>query len=164
MVAFIYVCLLAASVLLQLTFVPFFSINGATPDVILIVIMIVSIREGRIWGVICGFIMGLCFDFFGTGFVGVSSLANSVAAFSAGFLRTTQLERRLVTLYSILLGTIFVHDVFYFTIQRLGSYVNYWDLFLHDILPQSLYTLVFVAIIHLVFPRHIFAGRNHWPE
>lgn len=164
MVAFIYIFLLAASILLQLTFIPFFSIHGATPNLILIMVIIVSIREGRTWGVISGFIVGFCFDFFGTGFVGVSSLANSVAAFSAGFLRTTQFEKRLVTLYSILMGTVVLHDVLYLTLQRLGSYTNYWSLLFLDVLPQSLYSLLFIAMIHLLFPGHILSERHNWRE
>lgn len=148
-----YILFFIIAIILQLTIVPLFSIKEITPDLVLIVVFSVSFQTGKVWGVIAGFIAGLVFDLFGTGFVGLSSLANSISAFVAGFWGSEQLERRIEVIFGLLLVAIFIHDFLYFAILRIGTSLGFWNTLFKNIIPHTIYTLVFMVMIHLVFPK-----------
>lgn len=148
-----HIFIFAVAIVLQLTVIPLFSIQGVTPDVILIAVVSVSLMRGKVVGIISGFVAGLCFDFFGTGLVGISSLTNSLAAFVAGFWVGEQFERRLSLILGPLFASIFVHDFLYFTILRIGAPVGFWRTVVRHVFPTTVYTLVFMLMIYLVLPK-----------
>lgn len=108
-----------------------------------------------------GFFSGLFFDMFGTGFVGISSLAYSICAYSVGFLASEQLQRR----FSIIMGLIFfallLQNILYFWVISIGNSISLWNTLIYRAAPHSLYTLVFIMMIHLLMPRALWgtSGR-----
>ncbi len=160
MLALVYSLVCVCAVVLQLTFVPFFSVWQVSPNLVLIVVIIMTLHGGRVWGIAGGFAVGLVLDFFGTGFVGVSSLANTLAAFVAGFLWTTQFQKRFLNIMAMLFTAILVHDLVYFFITRIGSDIGFFELVFSYVIPTSIYTLIFVTIVYLVFPKLILDERR----
>jgi len=154
-----YFMLLCVSIVLQLTIIPLFSVQGATPDIILIFVLALALQRGRLWAFPVGFAAGFLFDLFGTGLVGVSSLANSVAVFSVGFLREEQFEKRMSVIVGLLFLSIYFHDIVYFAILSLGLSSRFWNVFVKQAFPNTFYTLVFMVVIQLLMPN-LFWGRN----
>jgi len=140
--------------------IPLFSVNGVTPDLILILVIVISLQKGRTWGVVAGFSAGLLYDLFGTGFVGVSSFANSISAYVAGFFGGEQLERRFITVTGFLLFSLFVHDLLYYLILSVGTSVGFFNMLFKQIVPQTIYTFIFLIILHLVSPRFLWGTRE----
>lgn len=155
-----FVLLLILSVVLQKTVAPLFSIREITPNLILILVVAVSLQRGRFWGVLAGFAAGLLYDLVGTEFVGLSSLANCLAAYVAGTFGRERLERRLVIVIGFLLTVLLLHDVVYFGILAFGTNSGLVRTILGAAVPSALYTALFIVIFHLVWPRMIW-GRAH---
>jgi len=149
----LYSLLFIVAIILQLTIIPLFSVKGITPDLVFILVMSIVFKHGRFWGLVSGFFAGLFLDFFGTGFVGISSLANIVAVFFAGYWVNAQLERRFGLTLLFLFITILIHNLIYFPILSIGSAVGFWPLLFRNVIPHSVYTLVFMAVIYLTVPR-----------
>jgi len=156
-----YTGLLLVGIVLQLKIVPLFAIRNITPDLVLIIIISISVRSGRLTGIIFGFISGIIFDFFGSGFVGVSSLSSCLAAFFAGYWGNEQFERRVDLMVGLLFLTIFIHDIVYFPILSIGSLTGFWSVIFKNVIPHTFYTLVFVAIFYLIFPRFFWIQNRY---
>ena len=157
-----YIAFFILSIILQITIIPLFSIKGISPDLILILVISVSIQRGKFWGVVGGFSAGLVFDAFGTAFVGLSSLANSISAFVAGFLLGEQLEQRFGVIVGLILVSLLIHDFLYYTILSIGISIGFWVTLFKHVVPQSFYTLIFMVIIHMVLPRGLWAPAKKY--
>ncbi len=157
-----YIAFFILSIILQITIIPLFSIKGISPDLILILVISVSIQRGKFWGVVAGFSAGLVFDAFGTAFAGLSSLANSISAFVAGFLLGEQLEQRFGVIVGLILVSLLIHDFLYYTILSIGTSIGFWVTLITHVVPQSFYTLIFMVIIHMVLPRGLWAPAKKY--
>ncbi len=157
-----YIAFFILSIILQITIIPLFSIKGISPDLILILVISVSIQRGKFWGVVAGFSTGLVFDAFGTALVGLSSLANSISAFVAGFLLGEQVEQRLGVIVGLILVSLLIHDFLYYTILSIGTSIGFWLNLFKNAIPQSFYTLIFMVIIHMVLPRGLWTPAKKY--
>ena len=157
-----YIAFFILSIILQITIIPLFSIKGISPDLIIILVISVSIQRGKFWGVVAGFSTGLVFDAFGTALVGLSSLANSISAFVAGFLLGEQLEQRFGVIVGLILVSLLIHDFLYYTILSIGTSIGFWVTLFKHVVPQSFYTLIFMVIIHMVLPRGLWAPAKKY--
>ena len=124
MLNFVTVLLLVAAVVAQLTVSPFFSIMGATPDLVLILLTMISLHRGRTSGIVFAFCAGLAYDSVSSGILGLSSLSCELAAFVAGSAAARPGNRLGVTLGLSLLE-LFVHDVVYFEFLYFGTSLGF---------------------------------------
>jgi rod shape-determining protein MreD len=159
----IFVFALFLAFVLQLTVVPLFAIYHTTPDLVLIVLIIITLQKGRFWGIVFGFLSGLIIDILSNGLVGLSSLSYAVAAFVTGFLRSEQLERRASVVAGVLFLGLFVHHFIYYLVLQFGSAIGFVETIFSKALPYTIYSMVFVLILHLLLPRLLWgrSGRNH---
>lgn len=158
----LHFCILFICVILQITIIPLFAIKDISPNLVLIIVISVAIRQGKFWGVIAGFFAGLIFDSFGTAFVGLSSLTNSISAFVAGFLLGEQLERRFAVIVGLIFASLLIHDFFYYMILSIGMPIGFWTNLFKNVLPQSFYTLLFMIIVHLSVPKGLWRPAKRY--
>lgn len=71
--------------LIQVTVIPLFSLNGTVPDLLLIVLVFFSLRIGQIYGTILGFVFGFLFDLITGGLIGSAMISKTIAGFIAGY-------------------------------------------------------------------------------
>lgn len=103
-----------ALLILQTTFIPFLSLSGTLPDLLLIWVVVYAIRRGQIEGMVAGFLVGLLEDLLTTQFFGLSALTKTIAGFAAGyFFNENKTVQTLGTyrLVLIILGIAFLHNV-----------------------------------------------------
>jgi rod shape-determining protein MreD len=146
--------------ILQLTVVPLFAITDVFPDLIVIMVLSTTLRHGRILGISYGFAAGLVLDCFGTGLVGLSSLAYAVSAYLFGILAEEQLERRFTVFLGVLLGALLAHDILYFFVLAIGTDTGVWRTIFWYVIPRTAYTTVFVMIMHLIMPKTLWGRRQ----
>jgi rod shape-determining protein MreD len=78
--------------ILQLTMIPLFSIEGVVPDLTTILLVLIAVRRGQIQGTIYGFIFGLFYDIFTGGLIGSAMFSKTLAGFTAGYFFSESVE------------------------------------------------------------------------
>lgn len=140
-----YILVSLLLLLLSTTLVKFLAISEIVPDILLVWIVYVAIREGQIAGMTAGFLLGLVVDLLSgpDGMTGVSALAKTVAGFLAGYFYNE--NKTLQTLggyqFIVAIGVVsLVHNVIYFLIFLQGTDMSWWRMILVYGVPTTLYT------------------------
>jgi len=138
--------------ILQTTFCNFISIRGIAPDLIVLFIIYISIKEGGLVGVYTGFAAGISFDVYSPQVLGTGAMANSIIGYLAGLMdeRTLKIDDK----YKI--GIVFfaavLHDtILYSAIHSISA--AFETAFLPLILPSSLYTTLAGGIFIIIDSR-----------
>ncbi len=133
--------------LLTATLVRFLSVSQIVPDIILVWIVYIAIREGQIAGMTAGFILGLLVDLLSgpDGMTGLGALSKTIAGFLAGYFYNE--NKTLQTLggyqFIVAVGVVsLVHNVIYFLIFLQGTEMSWWRMIMLYGVPTTLYTAV----------------------
>ncbi len=71
--------------LIQLTLIPYIRVLGSGPDLVLILLVVLTLVNGQIYGALAGFIFGFIFDLMGGGLTGLFMFSYTLAGFTAGY-------------------------------------------------------------------------------
>lgn len=154
----VHLFLLILTIILQVQVAPLFSVKSATPDFLLILVLAITFQKGRLWGIGAAFSAGLIFDVFGTGIIGLSSLAKSVSTYIAGFFASERLERGFGAVSGLLMGVLLLHDSLYYLVLDIGTQMSFWSVFVKHVIPSSIYTFSFLIMLHLIRPRALWGS------
>lgn len=141
-----------AIVILQTTFCRLISIRGIQPDLALLFLLWLAMKEGALAGVYGGFAMGLIFDVYSPQTLGVGSLAKTITGYLAGFL-----DERNITLDDrfkppvILIAALFHNALTAALVFDLPTVFH--RMFLVEILPSALYTTAVGGLFLLLTHR-----------
>jgi rod shape-determining protein MreD len=141
-------------VLIQLTVVPFISVQGVVPNLLLIAVVYFSISNGQIFGTVTGAVFGLLFDLISGNLVGSNMLSQTVAGFIAGYFSSETRREKYLYTYSftlvVLLSALINAMIFsFFSVMDFNT--NFLQaLFNHALLP-SIYTSI-VSILVVIIP------------
>ncbi len=130
----------------QLTLIPLISIDFIAPDLIIIYLIYLTLKNGQLYGTLFGFIFGFMFDLISGGMIGSSMFSKTLSAFVAGFFhKDKKIEEKLnvFTLSFVVLVGGFINSVFYSLLganQILLSFVSI--IFIHGLLPAVYTTLI----------------------
>ena len=141
-------------ILIQLTVIPFISIQEVVPDLLLITVVYFSILYGQIFGTITGASYGLMLDLISGNLIGSSMLAKTVAGFIAGYFSSETRRDKYLYTYSFSM-VVFITGLIDAVIFSFFSVIDFntnvlQALFSHALLP-SIYTSV-ISILVVVVP------------
>ena len=126
--------------LAQSSVVPALSVGGVTPDVPLILTVLIAFRRGPETGCLVGFAAGLLQDVAGGGLLGVQALTKALAGFAMGLLvGRFWVGNPLVQVPGLVLWSIAEGLGRFLLLQMFHYPASFGDLMLHVILPQALY-------------------------
>jgi rod shape-determining protein MreD len=148
--------------LLQTTFIPFLSMGGFLPDVLLIWIVYIAVTRGQLEATITGFAVGLLQDAVTIQFFGLSALTKTLAGFVAGYFFNENLTEQTLGSYRFLLITLlssFVHNVLYYGIFLQGIQDALFTTMIEFSVAVSLYT----ALVS-VFPMFTFVRKYRFSQ
>ncbi len=128
--------------IVQRTIIPLISIQGISPDLILIFIVYWSGQRSRFQGVLTGFTGGLLQDLAGTGIVGVFALSKAIAAYIACSFPWGRLERNILPMGVALLTASFAHYMVYYLFQLRNSSAGFLAMLLRYGIPSVIYTTI----------------------
>lgn len=126
-----------------------------TPDIVLIGLVFVSLKKGKIAGSAGGFIAGLILDFLSFSFLGLMALSKTVAGFIAGFFNNESKLDRYLSSYIFVLIVFFcslINNLLYFMIYFQGTMLAPADILVRYVLPSAVYTS-FLSIPAVIFNR-----------
>ncbi|MFH0992031.1 MAG: rod shape-determining protein MreD [bacterium] len=151
---FIVFCLLV----LQTTFIPYISIAGILPDLLLIWLMYLALKRGQIEATVAGFFVGLLQDILVTHFFGLAALSKTVSGFIAGyFFNENKMEQTLSTYrFVALTGMVsLLHNLLYLSIFLQGTAES----FLQSLIILSVGTALYTATVSIL-PVFTFARKS----
>ena len=132
----------------------FFSLGTIDPDFCIIVILYISIKEGRLAGTLIGFFIGLLIDLSSCSnqFFGLTPLIYTTTGYFSGFL-DGQYERLNKLYFTFLWVSIILCQFLVFSIVVYQDYLVQDPLnFIVKWLATSLYTLTFLGILQVIIP------------
>ena len=132
--------------IIQLVVVPLISIYNITPNLVLILIVYYTLKDGQIFGTILGFILGLLLDLFSGGLIGAFMFSFTISAFLAGyFYSENKLDTNLATYFFLLIVFISacVNSFLFARISNSTSNVSLLLLLIEEGLLPGLYTTLF---------------------
>jgi rod shape-determining protein MreD len=130
-----------------------------TPDILLIGLVYVSIRKGKIAGSISGFLFGLLFDFFSFSFLGLMALAKASTGFIAGFFNRENKIDRYTQSYVFIVIVFFcslINNFLYFVLYFQGTILSFGDILLRYVIPTAVYTALVSIFPLIVIRRRVF--------
>src|SRR5262245_34387622 len=126
--------------LAQWNLVPAFSVGGVTPDLPLILTVLLALRHGPETGCLIGFVAGLLQDTAAGGLIGVQALTKALAGFGMGLcVGRFWVPSPLVQVPGLVLLTIAEGLLRYALLQLFHFPASLGELLLHVILPQAFY-------------------------
>ena len=133
-------------VLLSTTLLQFLTIRDLAPDILLVWIVYIAIREGQIAGTSAGFLIGLAVDLLSgdDSMVGLSALSKTVGGFLAGYFYNENKTMQTLGGYQFLIavGVVsLVHNVIYFLIFLQGTESRPWQIILSYGVLGALYNV-----------------------
>ncbi len=154
---FLLSCLL---VLLQTTLVRYLAIETVGPDIVLIWIVYLALREGQATATTAGFFLGLGVDLLSgsESMLGLAALSKTMAGFAAGFFHNENKVQQMLAGYQFPLITAvaaLVHNILYFIVFLQGTDVGWLGAVTMYGLPSAAYTAALTLIPMFVFARRI---------
>lgn len=142
--------------LIQVTVVPLFSLNGSVPDLLLIILVYYTLQHGQIYGTVLGFIFGFLFDLITGGLIGSAMISKTIAGFTAGyFSKETQRDQYLRSFLFCLIVLLCasVDSIIYSFFSSIDLSSNVLLLLFQQGLMPALYTSIISTILLLFSPR-----------
>ncbi len=134
--------------LLHISVVPLITIEGIPPDLMLIFVVYIALKNGQIAGSVAGFIAGLLIDLTVDFTLGLSALSKTIAGFIAGyFYNETKIEINTETLrfFGIVFFCSLVNNLVYFSLDILSRELNNAEI-LKLMFGRSIYTTMLSLI------------------
>ena len=141
----------AAVFMAQLLVAPLLQLGEIRPDFVLILLVFISARYGRMVGILAGFTMGLLQDVTGAvSVVGANALSKSVVGFAAGTLNGTLSiwTSKVVNIY--IYGSLVGHAAIYHGIMLMGLSASFGIYANHMIIEALVSSLMMTGSRYLI--------------
>lgn len=137
---------------LQTSIFPFLSINGVTPNIILVLVVSVAIMNGSMTAMIVGFICGLLIDIMYGGALGIYACFYMCLGYINGYFHVLFFAEANFSLPIL----VFVNELIYHILTYLVFFLpqqkwNIWFYFKKTIAIEVLYTTIISLILYQVF-------------
>lgn len=141
---------------LQLTVVPIISIEGIAPDLSILLLVLYTLKRGRMWGLVAAAVFGFFYDMVSGNALGATMFSQAVAVFFTGLFYKEQHSERFISNYKfsliLFLGAVINSVIFTFLANYdTGNSVTA-IIFRQGILP-ALYTSLIGGFVSVFYPK-----------
>ena len=140
------------ALIIQLTILNSFTLQGIKPDLILILVIAFALLKGPEEGAIVGFFSGLLQDIFSIGLLGVHALIKTVTGFLCGLLKERMFAEHILFVIPLvtIFATIFKSGLMFLVLDAFGMEAAnlIWSL-KHISIPEALYNGFLSPFIYL---------------
>ena len=134
----------------------FFSLGTIDPDFCVIAILYIAVKDGRLNGVLIGFLMGLVIDLSSglNQYFGLTPLIYTITGYFCGFLKG-QSNKLNKTYFTVIWMSIIICQFLIFSLIVYQQYLIQDSFnFIFKWIFTSLYTLTFLGILQFIIPIH----------
>ncbi|MDR0304983.1 MAG: rod shape-determining protein MreD, partial [Chitinispirillales bacterium] len=138
--------------LVQAAIIPKISILGITPDIIVFMLFIFSIKYGQTASIWVGFILGLFVDIYSSEILGVNALAKTIIGGAIGFFDRKNFMVGLIFQLIILAAALIINDIIIYVpniYQNGENIMEIYEYIFKFSIPRAIYT-VFLASVFFV--------------
>jgi rod shape-determining protein MreD len=122
------------------TLTPLLSVGGVTPDLPLIMVVLLALRRGPEFGCFAGFVTGVLQDAAGGGLIGVQALTKAVIGFGIGVAgERLRVSQPLVQVPGLVVLTILEGLARFGLLQIFRFPAPFVELMLYVVLPQAIF-------------------------
>ena len=147
-----YILLLGLAFVLQTTWLDFISVSALKPDLILLIITIIALREGPILATLLGFSIGLLQDAYAPADFGLNALLKCTAGFAVGHGRSRVVSDNLQVQVALVFFTVLLHDLLYHAITNAISLIDVPYFWIRYGLGRAIYTGLLGAFAYILLP------------
>lgn len=156
--AIVNIVLSLCLLLLHTSVIKFLAIGTIAPDIILLWVVYLSLRQGQMIGTTAGFFLGLALDLLSgsDGMLGLAALSKTAAGFIAGYFFSENKIFQILGSYQFIVVVIiasFVHNGIYFVIYLQGTQLTWSEALLSYGIPATAYTAAVGLIPMFAFAR-----------
>jgi rod shape-determining protein MreD len=146
-IAWIFIILL--SIILQSTVIPYFSLAGIYPDLVLAAVMVLSLWYGRLPGIWAGFLTGLLLDIWAPELLGLRALAMTITGALVGLFESSRVNTGPISQFFLFVLGSSIHDTIVF-ISTTGTTDALFPFLWGEAAPRAFFTAMFgMALIFL---------------
>jgi len=140
----------------QLTVVDWIRIQNIRPDLLMLYILYLGYREGKVAGMLFGFAFGLLQDLTAaSAFIGLSSLSKTMVGFSAGYLQGKFTVYNPFTLYGAAAVFILLGQFIYFYVYYAAAPASGTEILGRFVIPAAAYTVLLGGILMVILPLRL---------
>lgn len=132
--------------LLQLSFSFLISIKNVTPDLLILLVVWITLYDGKIAGLTSGFVIGFLYDYLSLNVLGVNALTKTIAAYITSFFYKENEFWNILKSYKIFIisiTVIFIHNIFYYLFMINLTEANIWSMYFKYVFGSTIYTFFF---------------------
>ena len=140
-----FICLI-----LQTTIIPYITIAGVYPDLLLLILALLAFNYGAVSGIYIGFFLGLALDTYSPSFLGQHALAKTIFGAFIGIFNEKVMRTDLIFKLIIIFVGILIHDSLFYGVELIKNDQRLSLIFselLFRSLPRSLYTLILILLV-----------------
>ena len=147
-----YTLLLGFAFVLQATWLDFVSVSALKPDLILLIIIVIALREGPILATLLGFSIGLLQDTYAPADFGLNALLKCTAGFAVGHGRSRVVSDNIQVQVALVFFTVLLHDLLYYAITDAISLVEVPYFWIRYSIGRAIYTGLLGALAYALLP------------
>ncbi|MGB9771232.1 MAG: rod shape-determining protein MreD [Candidatus Kapaibacteriota bacterium] len=131
---------------LQLSFSFLISINGLAPDILILLVIWITLYDGKLVGLISAFFIGLLYDYLSMNVIGVNALTKTLVAYTTSFFYKENEFWNIVKSNKIFIITFFatfLHNIIYYMLMINLTQANLWSMYFKYLVGGTIYTFLF---------------------
>lgn len=105
-----WIVVFCVSLVLQSTLVPVVGIRGVQPDLLIVALFLLAMRQGVMPGIYAGFFVGMARDLYSPAILGQNALAMTITGFFAGLFNEKIMRTDPIVKIVILVVAFLIHD------------------------------------------------------
>ncbi len=159
----IFVLILIIGLVLQVTILSLYTPWDIKPDIILVLVVVISILDGPKTGLLMGIIGGLLQDIFLGEFISINTIIKAPLGFVNGFMEGHFFKGNYLLAPVITFGASIIYYMLTIVLsEELIFSINYWESLKNTIIPSSIYNAVLSLIIYIILYRLFYYGENYY--
>ncbi len=157
-----YIVILVLLLIAEINLMQLIAIKDVTPDLVLIFVIIISLRENRNRAGMIGFFAGLAQDVMLTHFFGLSALAKTIVGFWGSFFQRPNKKYNLPSYLIAVVTLVFTHEIIFGFIYNLSLHLGFFKTLSSFIIPRGLYTSCFALMVYLLFRARLWKTEERF--